>query len=132
MRRPNLFILALAVLLSPEAMAANPIDLIAAPLQDSLNLNATDLGKKTLEHIAQGNLTQEHISQDLNATKEQVKQEAFSQIDQNLNITPEQIQQRAEEELKNQVSQKVQQPGFDALFAVMGILGTAFAISRRN
>ncbi len=107
MKKSDLIILALAVLLSPEAMAANPMDLVAAPLQDNLNLNATDLGKKALEHIAQGNLTQEHISQDINATKEQVKNEAVGRINQNLNITPEQIQQRAKEELKNQVSQKV-------------------------
>lgn len=132
MRKSDLFIFALAVLLSPEAMAANPMDLIAAPLQDNLNLNTTDLGKKALEHIAQGNLTQEHISQDINATKEQVKKEAVSQISQNLNITPEQIQQRAEEEIKNQVSQRVQQPGFEALLALMGILGMAFVLSKRN
>jgi hypothetical protein len=132
MKKSNLIILALAVFLSPEAMAVNPMDLIAAPLQDSLNLNVTDLGKKTLEHIAQGNLTQEHISQDINATTEQVKREAVSQINQNLNITPEQIQQKAKEELQNQVSQKVQQPGFEALLALAGILGIAGVLSGRN
>jgi PGF-CTERM protein len=132
MKKSDLIILTLAVFLSPEAMAANPMDLMAAPLQDSLNLNATDLGKKALDHIAQGNLTQEHISQDINATKEQVKKEAVSQINQNLNITPEQIQQRAKEELQNQVSQKVQQPGFEALLALAGILGIAYVFSRRN
>ena len=132
MKKSDLIILALAVLLSPEAMAANPMDLMAAPLQDTLNLNTTDLGKKALEHIAQGNLTQEHISQDINATKEQVKKEAVSQINQNLNITPKQIQQRAKEELQNQVSQKFQQPGFETLLALAGILGIAGVLSRRN
>ncbi len=132
MRESNLIIVALALFLSPEAMAANPVDLIAAPLQENFNLSAADLEKKALEHIAQGNLTQEHISQDINATKEQLKKDAVGRINQNLNITPEQIEQRAKEELKNQVSQKVQQPGFESLFALAGILGTAFMLSRRN
>lgn len=132
MRKFDLIYLALALLLSPEAMAVNPMDLIAAPLQESFNVNATDLEKKALEHIAQSNLTQEHISNDINATKEQLKKEAVGRINQNLNITPGQIEQRAKEELKNQVSQKVQQPGFESLFALMGILGMAFVISRRN
>ncbi len=116
----------------PGAMAANPIDMIAAPLQENLNTNTQDLGNKALEHIAQGNLTQEHISQDINATKEQLRKEAVQQVNQGLNVTTEQIEQRAKEELKNQINQKVQQPGFEALFAIMGLLGIASLIARKN
>ena len=58
-----------------------------------------------MEHIAQGNLTTEHINQDVNATAEQLKRQAAKHLNQTLNITPGQLQQRATEELKNQVGQ---------------------------
>ncbi len=132
MRYSGLIIFAMALTALPGAMAANPIDMIAAPLQENLNTNTQDLGNKALEHIAQGNLTQEHISQDINATKEQLRKEAVQQVNQGLNVTTEQIEQRAKEELKNQINQKVQQPGFEALFAIMGLLGIASLIARKN
>jgi hypothetical protein len=56
----------------------------------------------------------------------------MGQINQGLNVTAEQLEQRAKEELKNQVNQRVQQPGFESLFTLMGILGTAFILARRN
>jgi hypothetical protein len=131
MRNLNLIILSLMTL-SSTAMAVNPIDMIAAPLQGNSTLSPQELEKKAMEHIAQGNLTKEHISQDVNATKEQLKKQALEQVNKSLNITPEQLQQRAKEELKNQVNQRVQQPGFDAILAVAGILGIAFALRRNN
>lgn len=132
MRYSGLIIFAMALTALPGAIAANPIDLIAAPLQEKLNTNTQDLGNKAIEHIAQGNLTQEHISQDINATKEQIRKDAMEQVNQGLNITAEQIEQRAKEELKNQVNQRAQQPGFEALFALVGLVGIASLIGRKN
>jgi hypothetical protein len=132
MRYSGLIIFALALTTLPGAIAANPIDTIAAPLQENLNVNAQDLEKKALEHIAQGNLTQEHISQDINATKEQLRKEAIDQINQGLNVTTKEVEQRAKEELQNQVNQRTQLPGFEALFALLGLMSIAFALGRRN
>lgn len=128
MRNLRLIVLALALAFIPAAMAANPIDI--APLQGKLNTTASDLEKSALEHISEGNLTQEHISQDvnatINATKEQIKKEAMEQINQGLNVTAEQLEKKIKEDLKNQVNQQVQQPGFEALSALLGLLGIAF------
>jgi PGF-CTERM protein len=132
MRYSGLVVFALALTAIPGAIAANPLETISAPLQENLNLDAQDLGNKAIEHIAQGNLTQEHISQDINATKEQLRKEAVQKINQNLNVTAEQLQQRAKEELQKQVNQKAQQPGFEALFALLGLMGIAFVLGRRN
>jgi PGF-CTERM protein len=132
MRYSGLIIFALALTTLPGAIAANPIDTIAAPLQENLNVNAQDLEKKALEHIAQGNLTQEHISQDINATKEQLRKEAVDQINQGLNVTTKEAEQRAKEELQNQINQRTQLPGFEALFALLGLVSIAFALGRRN
>jgi PGF-CTERM protein len=132
MRYSGLIIFALALTTLPGAIAANPIDTIAAPLQENLNVNAQDLEKKALEHIAQGNLTQEHISQDINATKEQLRKEAVDQINQGLNVTTKEVEQRAKEELQNQINQRTQLPGFEALFALLGLVSIAFALGRRN
>jgi hypothetical protein len=129
MRIPSLIILLVMTAMSSTAIAANPLDMIAAPFQN--NLTPEELQKRAVEHIAQGNLTAEHISQDVNATKEQLKKQAAVQINKSLDITPEQLQQRAKEELKNQVNQRVQQPGFEAFLAVAGILGVFLAL-RRN
>jgi PGF-CTERM protein len=132
MRNLSLIILALMTALSSNAIASNPVDLIASPLQSNINLSQQELEKKAMEHIAQGNLTKEHISQDLNATAEQMKKQAVEHINQTLNITPEQLQQKATEELKNQVSQRVQQPGFEAVAAIAGLFGLSFILRRNN
>lgn len=122
----------MAAILIPTALAANPLDLVAAPLQQNFNISTEQLEKTALEHISQGNLTQEHIIQDINTTTERLKTEAAGRINQSLNISAEQLEQRAKEELKNQLSQKVQQPGFEFAFALIGILGMAFIFARRN
>ncbi len=136
MRNLGPIVLALVLTFMPAAMAANPLDMVAAPLQGKLNTTASDLEKSALKHIAEGNLTQEHISQDINATinatKEQLKKEAMEQINQGLNITAEQLEQRIKEDLKNKVNQQVSQPGFEALFALLGILGIVLLARRRN
>ncbi len=129
MRYLNLIIISLAAILVPDAMAVNPVDMIPAPLQE--NLNADNLQKKAVEHFVQGNLTQEHITQDMNAAKGQIQKEAVDQVTQGLNITSEQLEQKAKDELKNQVNQKVQQPGFEFSLAIMGILGILLIFRRR-
>ncbi len=129
MRYLNLIIISLAAILVPDAMAVNPVDMIPAPLQE--NLNADNLQKKAVEHFVQGNLTQEHIAQDMNAAKGQIQKEAVDQVTQGLNITSEQLEQKAKDELKNQVNQKVQQPGFESSLAIMGILGILLIFRRK-
>jgi PGF-CTERM protein len=47
-----------------------------------------------------------------------------------LNLTPEQLQQKATEELKKQVTQQV--PGFEALIGLIGLLGVALVIGRKD
>lgn len=47
-------IFALSAILMPTARAANPIDLVAAPLQQIFNTSPEQLEKKALEHISQG------------------------------------------------------------------------------
>jgi PGF-CTERM protein len=100
------------------AAAQNPIEAAASSLQEQMNAAGQQLQKKAVQHIAEGNLTQEHIAQDLNASKE--------------NLT-EQLQQKAEEELKKRLSQEMQkQPGFGAALAILATLATAGIIRRRN
>ncbi len=129
MRHLDLIIISLAAILVPDAMAVNPVDMIPAPLQE--NLNADNLQKKAVEHFVQGNLTQEHIAQDMNAAKGQIQKEAVDQVTQGLNITSEQLEQKAKDELKNQVNQKVQQPGFESSLAIMSILGILLIFRRK-
>ena len=118
--------------LSSTAIAGIPIDFIAAPLQENANISQQEIEKKVVEHIVQGNLTKEHLGQDVNSTKEQLKKQAVEHINQSLNVTSEQLSQMAKDELKNQVNQKVQQPGFEYAFALAGILGTALILRRRH
>jgi len=77
----------------------------------------------------EGNLTQEHISQDLNATTEQLRKEALEKINPALNVTSEQLEQKAKEELEKQLNQNV--PGFEIAFDLTGILGTVLILRRR-
>jgi hypothetical protein len=132
MRNSSLIILVMMTTLSSTATAVNPLDLIAAPLKNNISLSPQELAKKAVEHIVQGNLTPEHISQEVNATKEQLKKQAVERINKSLNVTPEQLQQKAKDELKNQLNQRVQQPGFESFLAIAGILGIAFVLKRRN
>jgi PGF-CTERM protein len=104
---------------------------IAAPVQEHIDSTSADIQSRALEDIVQGNLTQDHISQEVNATKDRLTNQALEHINQSLNITSEQLEQRAKEELKNQVNQKVQQPGFEYAFALAGILGAAIILRRR-
>lgn len=126
--------IAIALLaLIPIVVAQNPIDAVTGAAQDQINTMGQQLQQKAVQHIVEGNLTQEHISQELNETRQNLTEQAKTKLNQklneNLNLTPEQLQQKATEELKKQVNQ---QPGFEYAFALIGILGTALILRRRH
>jgi len=124
----NIVVIALLALI-PTAIAQNPIDDLTGSVQEQLNTVGQQLQQKTAQHIVEGNLTQEHISQDLNATKEQLKKDALEKINPALNVTSEQLEQKAKEELKKQLDKNV--PGFEYASALIGMLGTALILRRR-
>lgn len=129
----SFFLIALVTVLMTTAMAANPTDIIA-PVQQQINQSAGDLQQKVVQHIAEGNLTSEHLQKDINVTKEELTKKA-TEIKQNASVTQQQLQQKAKEEVKNQVNQvnqKVQQPGFESTLAAAGILATAYILRRRD
>ena len=129
----SFFFLALLAVLMTTAMAANPTDIIA-PVQQQINQAQGDLQQKVVQHIAEGNLTPEHLQKDVNVTKEELTKKA-AEIEQNASVTQQQLQQKAKEEVKNQVNQvnqKVQQPGFEATLAAAGILASAYILRRRD
>jgi hypothetical protein len=101
-----------------NAAAQNPLEAVASSLQEQVNAAGQQLQEKAVEHALEGNLTQEHIVQDLNATKD--------------NLTA-QLQQKAAEELKKQVSEKIkEQPGFEAAFGILATLVACGLLRRRN
>jgi len=127
---------ALLVLIS-VAFAQNPIDAVAGSLQEQVRGAGEQLQQRAVQHVAEGNLTREQITQNLNATRENLtgkaKQQLEQKLNQNLNITPEELEQRAKEELKNQLNQRInQQPGFPAILAVLVIFAAGCLIKRRN
>lgn len=129
----SFFFLALLAVLMTTAMAANTTDIVA-PVQQQINQAQGDLQQKVVQHIAEGNLTPEHLQKDVNATKEVLAKKA-AEIKQNASVTQQQLQQKAKEEVKNQVNQvnqKVQQPGFEATLAAAGILASAYILRRRD
>jgi PGF-CTERM protein len=94
--------------------AQNPLEAAASSLQKQMNTAGQQLQEKAVQHIVEGNLSQEHIAQDLN-------------------LTSEQLQQKAAEELKKQVSRQIQQqPGFEAVLAILATLAAVGVIRRRN
>ena len=119
------------------ASAQNPVESFAGSLQSQVEATGEQLQQKAAQHIAEGNMTQEHIAQDFNKTAENLtkmaKQELGQKLNQNLNITPAELEQRAKEELKKQLNQKLNsQPGFPAALAVLVILAAGCLIKRRN
>jgi fatty acid-binding protein DegV len=133
------YMVVIAALLALVSMASaqNPFDAAAESLQSQVTAAGEQLQQKAAQHIVEGNLTQEHIAQDFNATTENLtekaKQELEEKLNQNLNITPAELEQKAKEELKNQLNQKLNQvPGFPAALAVLVILAAGGLIRRRN
>ena len=133
MKTWNIIAVALLALI-PITFAQNPIDAVTGAVQEQINTMGQQLQQSAVQHIVEGNLTQEHISRELNATKqnltEQAKEKLNQEINENLNLTPEQLQQKATEELKRQVNQQV--PGFEALIALIGLLGAILVTGRKN
>jgi PGF-CTERM protein len=131
----HLILMAGLLAIISTAAAQNPFEAAASSLQEQMNTAGQQLQEKAVQHIAEGNLTQEHIAQDLNASKENLTEQARAKINQkiNLNLTPEQLQQKASEELKKQVSEQIkQQPGFEAALAILATLAVVGLIRRRN
>jgi hypothetical protein len=132
----HLIIMAALLALSSDAIAQNPLDAATGAIQDKINAAGGELQQKAAQHILEGNLTSEHIAEDLNSTKEnltlQAKEEIGKKLDGNLNITSQELEQKAKEELKNQLSQKLpQQPGFSGILSALGIIGATILIRKK-
>ena len=134
MKTWSILLAATLIALISTVSAQNPLDAVAGSLQDQLNSAGSQLQQKAVQHALDGNLTQEHLTQDLNAAREEIVDEAAGKINQNLNLTAqqlqEQVQQKAKEELQNQVNQAAKQPGFEGILAIAGILAVALLIRR--
>lgn len=126
----NIAAIALLTLL-PTVIAQNPIADLTGSVQEQVNTAGQQLKQNAVQHIVEGNLTQEHISQDLNATTEQLRKDALDKINPALNVTSEKLEQKAKEELKEQLDKNVPLPGFEYASALAGILGTALILRRR-
>lgn len=131
MKIRNIAVIALLTLL-PIAIAQNPIDDLTGSVQEQVNTAGQQLKQNAVQHIVEGNLTQGHISQDLNATRDQLRKDALEKINPALNVTSEQLEQKAKEELKKQLDKNVQLTGFEYASALAGILGTALILRRRH
>jgi PGF-CTERM protein len=117
-----------------NAAAQNPLEAAASSLQEQVNAAGQQIQQKAVEHALDGNLTQEHIAQDFNATKDNLTAQATAKITQiSQNLSSEQLQQKATEELKKQVSEKIkEQPGFEAALGVLATLAAFGLLRRRN
>ncbi|MCX6673474.1 MAG: PGF-CTERM sorting domain-containing protein [Methanothrix sp.] len=130
----HLILMAALLAMILTAAAQNPIEAAAGSLQEQMNTAGQQLQEKAVQHVLEGNLSQEHIAQDLNAGKDNLTAQARAKINQmNLNLTPEQLQQKAAEELKKQLSEQIKkQPGFEAALAILATLAAAVLIRQRN
>ncbi|MDD2836591.1 MAG: PGF-CTERM sorting domain-containing protein [Methanothrix sp.] len=117
-----------------NAAAQNPLEAAASSLQEQVNAAGQQLQEKAVQHALEGNLTQEHIAQDLNATKDNLTAQATAKITQiSQNLSSEQLQQKAAEELKKQVSEKIkEQPGFEVALGILATLAVVGLLRRRN
>lgn len=134
MKLPLLIILACLLSMAITVEAQNPLEAVAGSLQEQINSAGQQLQEKAVQHALEGNLTQEHIAQDLNATKENLTNQATEKIEQiSQNLTAEQLQQKAAEELKTQVSEQIKkQPGFEETLGVLAIFTAFKLLKRRN
>jgi lipopolysaccharide export system protein LptA len=120
------------MMLMATALAQNPADMISSKVNAQIDAAKQNLTQKAVERITEGNLTKESLQKDLNATKEELKQKAAQTMNVNANITSGELQQKAKEELKNQVNQKVQQPGFEIILALTVVVLIASVLRRRD
>ena len=114
--------------------AQNPIDSITGSITEQVNAAGQQIQEKAVQHVLEGNLTDEHIFADLNATKDNLTEIARAKINQEIdeskNLTPEQIKTKAEEELKRRMSQ--QQPGFEGFLTLLAALAAVGLMGRRE
>ena len=114
--------------------AQNPIDSVTGSIKEQMNVAEQQIQEKAVQHALEGNLTQKHISADLNATRENLTEQARAKINQEIdeskNLTPEQIKTKAEEELKRRMSQ--QQPGFEGFLTLLAALAAVGLMGRRE
>jgi hypothetical protein len=120
------------MMLMATALAQNPADMISSKVNAQIDAAKQNLTQKAVERITEGNLTKESLQKDLNATKAELKQKAVQTMDVNANITTGELQQKAKDELKNQVNQKVQQPGFEIILALTVVILIAGILRRRD
>lgn len=120
------------MMLMATALAQNPADMISSKVNAQIDAAKQNLTQKAVERITEGNLTKESLQKDLNATKEELKQKAVQSMNVNANITSGELQQKAKDELKNQVNQKVQQPGFEIILALTVVILIAGILRRRD
>jgi lipopolysaccharide export LptBFGC system permease protein LptF len=106
--------------------------MISSKVNAQIDAAKQNLTQKAVERITEGNLTKESLQKNLNATKEELKQKAVQTMNVNANITTGELQQKAKDELKNQVNQKVQQPGFEAILALTAIIFIVSILRRRD
>ena len=127
------FVVGLLAIVSTTA-AQNPIDSVTGSIKEQMNVAEQQIQEKAVQHALEGNLTQKHISADLNATRENLTEQARAKINQEIdeskNLTPEQIKTKAEEELKRRMSQ--QQPGFEGFLALLAALAAVGLMERRE
>jgi hypothetical protein len=120
------------MMLIATALAQNPADMISSKVNAQIDAAKQNLTQKAVERITEGNLTKESLQKDLKATKEELKQKAVQTMNVNANITSGELQQKAKDELKNQVNQKVQQPGFEIILALTVVVLIAVILRRRD
>jgi hypothetical protein len=120
------------MMLMATALAQNSADMLSSKVNAQIDAAKQNLTQKAVERITEGNLTKESLQKDLNATKEELKQKAVQTMNVNANITTGELQQKAKEELKNQVNQKVQQPGFEIILALTVVILIAGILRRRD
>ena len=120
------------MMLMATALAQNPADMISSKVNAQIDAAKQNLTQKAVERITEGNLTKESLQKDLNATKEELKQKAVQTMNVNANITTGELQQKAKDELKNQMNQKVQQPGFEIILALTAIIFIVSILRRRD
>jgi len=130
----HLILMAYILAIFSTAAAQNPFEAATSSLQEQMNTAGQQLQEKATKHVLEGNLTQEHIAQDLNATKDNLTAQATAKINQiSQNLSSEQLQQKATEELKKQVSEQIKkQPGFEAALAILAAMAVAGLFRRRN
>ena len=127
------FVVGLLVIVSTTT-AQNPIESVSGSIREQLNTAGQQIQEKAVQHALEGNLTDEHIFADLNATKDNLTEIARAKINQEIdeskNLTSEQIKTKAEEELKRRMSQ--QQPGFEGFLALLAALAAVGLMGRRE